>query len=392
MADNAAMRRLTRRLLRASLYNESLDELPEKFTLKEIVDIGKRAQMSYLFMKTLIRFADKKPEFNDIKVYLAKSTYKTYLQWNAINEIGTAFEDAGIRHQFLKGSILKKLYPSPEMRDMSDVDLIVYDESLKKAEEVMENLGYTNHGLIKHHVIFSKGKEIIVEMHWSLYDENVDYVQNQYFNNSFKAKLKSGKNYTYEFSDEDFYIYMIAHMAKHFFETGCGIRNLLDIYIYLNQKENSMDKEYISAELKKCGILKFEKSMRELAFIWMDDKECPPFLENLFDYMVDCGIYGKMENGIWGQLAKEIASDGSGNARLHYYFPSIEFMSEKYQWLRKAPFLLPLAWGIRGIAGAFNKNSRKHAHTFEDADKEKLDKMLDLYTRLGLNFRKQNKV
>ncbi len=391
MVNSISIRKCARNLIRGSLYNEVVDDLPEDITIDEIIDIGIRGQMDYLFMKSLISLAKLKPELDQIKRSLAGSTYKTFLQWNSINEISNALEQGKVRHQFLKGSILKRMYPSPEMRDMSDIDIVVYDDDLEKAEKILESLGYTNHGLIKHHVIFSKGSEIIVEMHWSLYDKNVDYVQNQYFDKSFKAKLKPGTNYTYDFTDEDFYVYMIAHMAKHFFETGCGIRNLIDIYIFWNAKGESLDKKYIQAELKKCGILSFEKNMKALAFIWMDDKEFSPFYENLFSYMVECGIYGKAENGIWGQLAKEISADEKGSTRLHYYFPSISFMAEKYSWLKKAPFLLPLAWVIRGVSGACNKNSRIHASRFKEADKEERERMLEIYCKLDLNFRKQNR-
>ena len=37
----------------------------------------------------------------------------------------------------------------------------------------------------------------------------------------------NSKMYVYDFEAEDFYIYMMAHMAKHFYKRGCGIRNLV---------------------------------------------------------------------------------------------------------------------------------------------------------------------
>lgn len=74
----------------------------------------------------------------------------------------------------------------------------------------------------------------------------------------------------------------------------------------------------------------FEKNMRELAYIWLENRPCPAFFENLFDYMLDSGIFGKTENGIWGQLAKETDSSNS-YFKIHYYFPSIKFMKEKFR-------------------------------------------------------------
>jgi hypothetical protein len=386
MADRKAVRKFTRELVMASFENRSPSALPDDMTMKECVEICQKGQMQYLTFKSLLKIAENCPEFDKIRNSLNQSTFRTFLQVMAAREITTAFEKEGIRHQLLKGAILKNIYPSPEMRDMSDVDLVVYDDTLDRAAKVMEQMGYQNHGLIKHHMIFSKGPNLMIEVHWCLFDQNAGKSQHMYFKD-LRAKLVEGKQYTYEFGLEDFYVYMIAHMAKHFFETGCGIRNLVDIYVYLNKYNDSMDREYLEKELQKCGIYDFEKNMRELAYIWLEDRECPEFFENLFEYMVDSGIYGKTENGVWSQLAKE-TKDSCSNIKLHYYFPSIKFMEEKYPWLKKAPFLLPVAWIMRGVSGVSQKQSRDHRKQLEQVDKKEVAKILDMYHRLNFNFRK----
>ena len=386
MADNRTVREYTRELVFASFENRVPKSLPENLTMEECVDLCLRGQMQYLMFKSLLKIAEGTPEFNTIRTALKRSTITTFLQVMVARQISTAFEEQGINHQLLKGSVLKGIYPSPEMRDMSDIDLVVYDESLDRAADVMKKMGFKNHGLIKHHMIFTNDQGIVVEVHWCLFDQNAGKNQHLYFKD-IRAKLSEGKQHTYEFGLEDFYIYMIAHMAKHFFETGCGIRNLVDIYVYLNKYQEMMDEPYLQHELDKCGILDFEKNMRELAYIWMDNRACPEFFEELFAYMVDSGIYGKTENGVWSQLAKEVQNKDD-NIKLRYYFPSIDFMSEKYPWLKNVPFLLPVAWVIRGVTGVAQQQSREHRRQIEGADKAKVDKMLNMYHRLNLNFRK----
>jgi hypothetical protein len=59
-----------------------------------------------------------------------------------------------------------------------------------------------------------------------------------------KVSKREGYNYSYCLSDEDFYIYMIYHCAKHFKSGGLGIRMLMDVYVYLNSHQN-LDREYI---------------------------------------------------------------------------------------------------------------------------------------------------
>ncbi len=387
MADYVAIRKYTSELINATLNDTIPPAVPDNLTIAELIEISQKGQMQYLLLHSLIKVVTNISDIEIIRKELEKSTIKTFFQVMLAKKITAAFELNGIRHQLLKGAVTKFLYPSPEMRDMSDIDIVVFDENLDRAAHILEEMGFDNYGLVKHHMIFSSPQGIIVEVHWCLFDKNVGMAQYLYFKNDFKSKLKENKEYTYEFSDEDFYVYMIAHMAKHFFETGCGIRNLVDIFIYINSFGKSMDNDYLYVELKKCGILDFEKNMRELAFIWLQDKECMDVYDDIFEYMVESGIYGKRKNGIWSQLAKE-TSAGKANVVIHYFFPSINFMKEKYKWLRKAPYLLPIAWIIRGVTGVMSEESKEHFDTFEGASKEHIDKMLGIYHRLNLNFRR----
>ncbi len=372
-------------LIRACFEKRIPSPIPEKVSTDDLLRYARIGQICYPIYSSLLKLDIAETHAELIRNVLKVSTYKTFMQMMAYSEITAALEEAGIRHQVLKGAIIKRDYPSPEIREMSDIDLVIYDESLDKAAKVMEKLGYKNHGIIKHHMIFTKGNDLYVEVHWCLFDESVGHSQHLYFND-FRARLIDGKKYTYEFNHEDFYVYLIAHMAKHFFETGCGIRNLMDIYIYLNKYGERMDKEYLDKELEKCGIRDFEREMRELAYIWLDNKECPEFYGNLFAYMLDSGIYGRGENGIWGQLAKE--TQNTSDVKLHYYFPSYDFMIEKYKWLKGKRALLPLAWGIRGVSAAFNDEAKRHKANLEAAGDDDTAKMLEIYHKLNLNFRR----
>lgn len=381
------IRTYTSELIKACFEKRAPYPIPEGITAAELLDISISGQMQYPIASSLLKLEIPEADAEKARGLLKASTFKTFTQMVTADQITKVFEEKGIRHQVLKGAVTKKLYPSPEMREMSDIDLVVYDESLDRAAEVMEAMGYKNHGLIKHHMIFTSPSNVHVEVHWCLFDENADRKQYVYFKDNFKARLKEGCKYTYEFGVEDFYVYMISHMSKHFFETGCGIRNLLDIYVYRNKLGDKMDQAYLSGELENLGIKDFEEHMHELAYIWMDNKQCPEFFESLFAYMVDSGIYGKNENGVWSQLAKETA-EGEHNVKLRYYFPSLKFMQEKYPCLKKMPFLLPFAWVVRGVNAACSKESRKHRKEVEGADRQEVERMLDMYHRLNLNFRK----
>lgn len=374
-------------LIQACFEGKKPHSIPDDVSEEELIDYATRGQIQYPVFTSLLKTNISEISKEKIVPIIKACTLNTFLQVFGAKKITEEFEKNQIRHQLLKGSVIKDIYPSPEMRQMSDIDLIVYDETLDKAAEILENMGFKNHGLIKHHMVFTNDAGLCVEVHWCLVDKSVDKAQYLHFKDNFNSKLMDGYKYTYEFSLEDFYVYLIAHMAKHFFETGCGIRNLVDIYIYQNKYSDEMNKDYIDKELKACGIFDFEEHMRELAYIWLENRECPSFYENLFAYMLDCGIYGKGENGIWSQLAKE-TSEKSGNLKIHYYFPSLDFMKEKYTWLKKAPFLLPVGWVIRAFSGLFSKEACKHMELFTATSDENANAMMEIYHKLGLNYRR----
>ena len=361
--------------------------IPEGISLEMLEDIAKRGHMTYLLLGALLKLELPEETVIRYRSLVKQSMMQTLMQVCEAKHLQQKFEQDGIRNQVLKGTILKQLYPSPEMREMSDIDFMLYEESFEKAEEILNGEGYTKIQEVKHHAVFSKKPYLILEAHWSLYDKNVDKGQYLYYKDNFRAVPVPGTQYTYDFSKEDFYVYMIAHMAKHFYENGCGIRNVADIYVYLKTQGSLLDRAYIDEELKKLGLTSFEAHMSKLAQIWLGNEESTEFYNQLFDYMVDCGIYGKGENGVWGQFVKDQAERGS-SLKTWYYFPGIDYMKEHYPWLEKNSWLLPAAWVIRGVNGIFNKGKREKKQQVFSLEQEQVEKLQNIYRSLQLNFRK----
>jgi hypothetical protein len=375
----------TRELIEAQINEKEPKPIPEGITIEELEKYAISNHMVYNIMGSLIKLPIEDEVKARFREYLKKSTLKTLQQVCAAKQISEAFEKAGIRSQVLKGTIMKDIYPRPEMREMGDIDFMVYESSFDKAEEILTQMGYEKLRAIKHHVIFRKAPYLVVEVHWSLYEQTVDKEQYMYYKDNFRARLKEGTQYTYEFSDEDFYVYMISHMAKHFYENGCGIRNLMDVYIYRGQYESRLDWKYVACELEKCGLVDFEYHVSRLADMWLGGKESTEFYNQLFMYMIDCGIYGKSENGIWGQLVKQDAY-ANNNGKIGYYFPSLNYMQEYYPWLNKHSFLLPVAWIIRGAKGMSSSEARNRAKMLDDNQTFQVTK--NIYQQLNLNFTK----
>lgn len=378
-------------LIHAQFENRVASDLPDGISVEDIIQIAIRNQMRHLLLGALVRVRNVSEEDKlKIRNIILLSIYQTAIQVQELKELEIAFEREGIINQPMKGSIIKYLYPSPEMREMSDIDILIEQSNMPRAQKIFESRGYTLSQSIKHHDIYSKPPFLTLEAHRAMYDKSVDSNQHSYFENFSRTRLKEGCKYTYVFGIEDFYIYMMAHMAKHFYQMGCGIRHLVDIYIYLKRYGNTMNREYVDAEFKKCGILTFVKAMEKLTFIWLGNEQEETLYDQIFEYMLDSGIYGKDENGIWNKFADEKISKHD-TSHIHllfwYWFPPLQYMSEYYSYLDEKPWLLPWAWIVRGVSGVvYGKGSYKRK-MIQHIDKEHIRIMKDIYQELDLKFR-----
>lgn len=381
----------------AELVHAQLEErkplaIPEEITIEEIMDIAKRNHMDYLFLGALLKLDNIPEEYlGELRRRVMYSLNRTMAQVMEFKELEQSFEEAGIKNQAMKGARMRFLYPTPQMREMSDLDILIDSECMKKAAQLLEEKGYTLLRSIKHHDIYKKEPFMVVEAHKVMYDKTVDGEQHKYFSNFSKAVLQEGKKYTYDFNREDFYIYMMAHMAKHFYTMGCGIRNLVDVYVYQEKFGTILDKAYIKEELKKCGILEFTNHMEKLAAIWLKGEKSSNFYDDLFQYMLDSGIYGKDENGIWSKFSEKKMDDKDVTPRQlkrWYYFPSISYMSELYPWLDGRSCLLPIAWGIRAWRGLFMKKGAQKRKMLHEIDAAKVKTYQTIYQNMELHFKK----
>lgn len=378
-------------LIHAQFENRTPEKIPEGLTMEELSRAAVENHMEYLIFGGLLRTENLPPEWKEpLKKRVMSGIFRTMTQVQELQEMENRFEAAGIVNQPMKGARMKFIYPSPQMREMSDIDVLIGQEDRKKAGEILSRMGYALSQDIKHHEIYVKKPFMVVEAHRAMYDRTVDENQYQYFSDFSRAVLREGCLYTYDFNREDFYVYLIAHMAKHFYTMGCGIRNLLDIYVYQEKYKGEMNLKYVKQELKKLGLLSFAEHMEKLAYVWMEKEEAGQFECQLFDYMLNSGIYGKDENGIWNKFAEKKCRDREVTRfrlKMWYFFPPVSYMAEYYPWLEERAFLLPAAWCIRFFRGLFLKKGMHKREMLHDIEKEQVKIYQNIYQQMELHFK-----
>ena len=81
------------------------------------------------------------------------------------------FESDGVDCMPLKGYVLKDMYPSVEMRDMCDVDILIHTKDFEKADNIMKLNGFKFEKESPHEYIYTSNDKITIELHKSLAEE-----------------------------------------------------------------------------------------------------------------------------------------------------------------------------------------------------------------------------
>lgn len=292
-----------------------------------------------------------------------EAVLKSDNQLFAADEMQSYFENHGIYNCALKGINTKRRYPKPELRPMSDVDILYKPEQHKEFKSAMKALGYEFDSEGRKHDFYKRQPFIMVEAHREPFSPEFPKFYEYYKTVWDRLILKPSCKYTYEFKLEDEFIYCIAHAAEHMKLGGIGVRPVLDVAVYLDLvlslkpqalREQKFNWEYFYGELDKLGLRTFYDKISAIAENWFLNGKNEVSAE-LEDFILDAGLYGTEENvnAAWvgDSKAKFISSA---------LFPSYESMCSVYPWLRGNKALLPIAWAERGTkAIIYRKNNIK---------------------------------
>ena len=303
----------------------------------------------------------------------ARSMKKTVLFEMERERILSFLEEHGVWYLPLKGIILQNFYPKLGMRQMADND-ILFDEAFRAPLKayMLEN-GYRGGEYVGRsesgcHDTYLKKPFYNFEMHYSLHpatEKNVPL--REYYDNVRERLIKDeGNACGYHFSDEDFYIYVTTHAYRHYSHAGTGVRSLMDIYVYLSQKKDSLDLAYVEGELAHLGIADFEKTARALAFKLFaapNHKNMTKFTGDeaeLLSFCISSGVYGTTGNAMKLRL-DELSHGGriTFGVKLKYFLrrlvPGNDCYMLRYPLAYKYKILIPFAVIARFFSALFTK-------------------------------------
>lgn len=314
---------------------------------------------------------------------------KSQGQIDAVANLCRVFNDNGIDHMPLKGCIMKKLYPAHELRSMGDADILIRVEQYPRIREIMEALGYR--------MVMESDHELVWEtdqLHLELHKRLVPSVNQDYFryygDGWFFAKEK--EEYGFSMTEEDAFVYLLTHFAKHYRSGGIGCRHMADIWVYLKAYPH-MDEAYLRQELTKLGLWEFYENLRRTVLAWFEDGTHDEKTEWITNTVFAGGSWGVNKNREIADILRRIPEgEKAGKGKLRWFFgrafPPLQQMRYRYPVLRKAPILLPFCWLVRWAQGLCfrNKHVTKVYQKLQNTSSSEIEAYAQSLEFVGLGF------
>ena len=297
-------------LLRCAVFGETLDEYTRKEAAEKaelLYEMSRHHDLAHLldyaYKISGIEITDEKTSFKFLKQQ-AMSVMRYENLSLALKEISLLLEEEKIQFIPLKGAVIRNLYPEPWMRTSCDIDILVHEEELDRAEKLIcEKLGFTSKGERGYHDIsLYSNTGVHLELHFNI-KENMDNIDGLLEKVWEYALPKSEGSCEHVLKNEFLLFQHVAHMSYHVVGGGCSLRYFMDLYLLENRLD--LDKFVFDKMLAECGLEKFHKASLKLANVWFANKEHDDITLLYQRYILNGGIYGTKMNSIAAKAEKK---------------------------------------------------------------------------------------
>ena len=338
-------------VLLKSAVTGTAGQLPGEFSLEEALPIIRSHQLVTLAYAGAVHCGvpPMAPVMQQLLSRYGKLMLHGERQMKTVERICAAFEAQGIDYMPVKGCCMKPRYPSPELRIMGDADILIRMEQYERIRPLMLELGFEE-VLTSDHELIWKRPELYLELHKRLIPSyNEDYYA--YFGDGWLLGTHR-RGHCYSMAQEDEYIYLFTHFAKHYRDGGIGCRHVMDLWV-MRRWMQEPDDCYIRRELEKLGLERFHENMMRLLDHWFEDGAADDVTELISQFIFSSGSWGGLENHVLAMEARNLNRTKPGqlrrNAIFRTIFPGAGQLKYRYPILQRRPYLLPAVWVWRWI-------------------------------------------
>lgn len=270
---------------------------------------------------------------------------------------------AGLHPIVVKGQLCSRLYPLKDHRISADDDLYISDAEFMACHKQLLANGLTTDTPADElptadEVSYTKNDSpLYIELHRHLFDSSEDAHDEL---NHFFASLKPVETDSFlAMPPHEHLLYLLLHAYKHFVRSGIGLRQFCDIGLWARAYHSEIDWQRLHEQCESVHAATFAAAAfciaREYLGIefdlpapWDGSIDVEPLLHDTL-----CGgVYGsndltRLHSSTVTLNAVKASRTGEKSSVLSTVFPKREYLEHRYPYLKKRPYLLPVAWAQR---------------------------------------------
>ena len=280
---------------------------------------------------------------------------------------------AGLHPIVVKGQLCSRLYPLKDHRISADDDLLIPDGEFMACHEQLLTNGLTTDTPVDElatadEVSYTKeGSPLYIELHRHLFDSAEDAHDEL---NHFLADLNPVEMDGFlAMPPHEHLLYLILHAYKHFVRSGIGLRQFCDIGLWARAYHVEIDWQRLHEQCESVHAATFAAAAFCIAreYLGIDFDLPMPWdasidVEPLLHDTLCGGVYGsndltRLHSSTVTLNAVKASRTGEKSSVLRTVFPKREYLERRYPYLKKRPYLLPVAWVQRIAHYASEKQS-----------------------------------
>ena len=270
---------------------------------------------------------------------------------------------AGLHPIVVKGQLCSRLYPLKDHRISADDDILIPDGEFFACHEQLLANGLTTDTPADElstadEVSYTKnGSPLYIELHRHLFDSSEDAHDEL---NHFFADLNPVETDGFlAMPPHEHLLYLLLHAYKHFVRCGIGARQFCDIGLWARAYHAEIDWQRLHEQCESVHAATFAAAAfciaREYLGIEFDlpaPWDASIDVEPLLHDTLCGGVYGsndltRLHSSTVTLNAVKASRTGEKSSVLRTVFPKREYLERRYPYLKKRPYLLPVAWAQR---------------------------------------------
>ena len=280
---------------------------------------------------------------------------------------------AGLHPIVVRGQLCSRLYPLRDHRISADDDLYIPDAEFMACHEQLLANGLTtdtpaDEFATADEVSYTKSDSpLYIELHRHLFDSSEDAHDEL---NHFFASLKPVETDSFlAMPPHEHLLYLILHAYKHFVRSGIGLRQFCDIGLWARAYHAEIDWQRLHEQCESVHAATFAAAVFRITkdYLGIDFDLPVPWdasldVEPLLHDSLCGGVYGsndltRLHSSTVTLNAVKSSRNGRKSTVLRTIFPVKTYLESRYPYLKKRPYLLPVAWAQRLAHYASEKQS-----------------------------------